>query len=390
MLGINRTERKRIIDKNLGFWVNAKKQHRIADLLLDTPCTCPANPEECDRHWLIDHPDYNGGVLEKKMKDVYAIAKYLAADYTNFEVLKHRKSVLEAPPSGKYIILSDIHQGAFAWSFDQHDFFWQNKELYQHLLADYYYPQGYTLIEAGDIEEFWVKRWKKSFYDHWSYQVREFADLYAIRRKFHQAGRYIRLRGNHDNLWHFEERVKAYLWREARLDQLVVHEFVTIGEDFLLMHGHQVDRRNRDVDCKKGAFWTKLGTVLEFFTDAKLFGKKRPSDGWTVHPESNTIFSHKIGDDIYNQGRLNYSYGKLAQLLNVILINGHNHAPKCMPGGDHIFNSGCGVFEGIQYGVELNFDDEVIRVVDWSDENGMPEAPTMLCEKNLSEIRAKL
>jgi len=359
-------------------------------LLLNTPCTCPTNPDECERHRLIDHPDYAGGLIERKIKDKYAIAKYLAADYTNLAVLRQRKSIFNVPPKGKYIILSDIHQGAFAWSHDQYDFFWKNKELYHHLLADYYYPKGFTLIEAGDIEEFWLKRWKKSFDEHWKYQLETFTDLYEIRRKFYKDNRYFRLRGNHDNIWRFEDRVQKYLWQDAQLDQLKVYEFITIGEHLLLFHGHQMDPLNRDVDCRKGTFWTNVGSVLEFFTDTKLFGIKRPPSGWVEHPQANLIYNRKIEYDIYNKMRLNLTHAKLAQLLNIVLIAGHTHSPKCMPEGDLTFNQGCGVFEGIQYGIELNFEEDLIRLVDWNDDNGMPDEPQVLCKKFLSDLRERL
>jgi hypothetical protein len=324
------------------------------------------------------------------MKDDFAIARYLAAEYTNFEVLKSRKSVYEAPTTGKYIILSDIHQGAFAWSYDEHDFFWQNKGLYYHLLNNYYFPRGYTLIEAGDIEEFWLKRWRKSFADHWAYQLDVFADLYDIRRKFHKANRYIRLRGNHDNYWLSESHVQKYLCEDAQLDKLKVYEFVTMGDHLLLMHGHQIDPRNRDVDCKKGIFWTKVGGIIELFTDTKLFGIKKPHNGWVEHPQANLIHSREIEYDIYSKMKLNISHAELAHLLNTFIFMGHSHAPKCMPEGDLTFNQGCGVFEGIQYGIELNFDDDLLRLVDWNDDNGMPEEPKVLCQKTLSKLREKL
>ncbi|MFX1293267.1 MAG: hypothetical protein ACFFD2_00215 [Promethearchaeota archaeon] len=390
MSKINREERKKFIDKKLGFWVTKKKQHAITDLLLDTPCTCPSNPDKCDRHWIIDHPDYEGGKIEKKMKKPIPIAKFLAAKYYNLEVLKYRESVCNLQPSGKFIIFSDLHQGAFAWSWDRKDFFWKNKEMYYHILKNYYYPKNYTLIEVGDIEEFWLKRWKRSFDDHWAFQRENYANLYDIRRKYMENNRYIRLRGNHDNLWAHEDLLKKYLWTDVQLDQLMVYEFAVIGNDFLIMHGHQVDSRNRDINCKKGRFWTKLGGILEFFTDTKFYGRKKPKKGWKTHPQAELIYKRKIANDIYNKTKLNISFAELANLLNIYIIIGHNHAPKCLPEGDLTFNSGCGVFEGILYGIEVNYDNDAIRVLDWNNDEGMPDEPKILCEKNISKLREKL
>ena len=290
-------------------------------------------------------------------------------------------------PEGKYIILSDIHQGAFAWSYDMHDYFWKNRELYAHLL-NYYFEKNYTLIENGDIEEFWLKRFFRSFDEHWAFQQENFSEIYEIRRKYNAQNRFIKLRGNHDNIWAKPDRVKKYLIDGLHFPQLNIYEFAVIGDLFLIMHGHQVDPRNRDCNSKKGLRWTKVGGIAEFFTDTSLFGKKKPEDGWKEHPQAKHVHSRTIESDIYNKERLNISYAKLAELLNIFIISGHNHAPKCLPEGDHTFNSGCGVFEGIVYGIEIDFEADVIRVVDWNDDNGMPNEPKILCEKSISELKS--
>ncbi len=366
--------------------MNSKKQNAIAELLLNTPCTCPS---ECDRHWLIHHPDYQPLKLERAMKDPVAIAKFLAADYNNLECIKHHKSVCDLPASGKYIILSDLHQGSFAWSYDEHDFFWQNKELYHHLL-EYYFEKGYTLIEAGDVEEFWLKRKKITFDEQWAYQLQEFPKLYEMRKKFHAQNRYIKLRGNHDNLWYDIDRVQKYLKNDIQLQNLKVYEFVTLGTDFLILHGHQVDKRNRDCNSKKGLIWTKFGGLLERFTDTVFFGLKKPPEGWTTHPQSKLIHSYKIEKNISHMERLNLIMAKLAKKLNQYLIYGHNHAPKCLPDGFFLFNSGCGVFEGIIYGIEIDYDEDVLRLVDWNDDHGISNEPVILCVEPISGLRKRI
>ncbi len=383
MSAIQRENQKKLLDKYLKFPVFSGKQEKIANLLLKTPCTCP---KDCDRHWLIDHPDYKDSRIEKKIKKPRAVAEFLTADYTNLELIKKRKSVVELPASGKFIIFSDLHQGAFAWSWDEHDFFWKNKELYRHIL-DYYFQKNYTLMEIGDIEEFWLKHRKLSFQEQWQYQRDNFADLYALRQKFNQANRFIKIRGNHDNIWAFEDLVKKYL---HELLNIPIYEFAILGQDFLIMHGHQIDPMNRDSSCKKGRFWTKVGGILEFFKDTELFGHKKPDKGWKEHPEVKLIHSREIDHDIYKKAVLNISYARLAELMHVYLIVGHNHAPKCLPEGDLVFNTGCGVFEGIVFGIEVNFDEDLIRVVDWNDDQGLPTQPIILCEYKISELRRKL
>jgi len=386
---------KKKIDKKLRWWVRGSKQNAIADMLLSVPCTCGTNPEQCDRHWIIDHPDYKedrinypGYKIERKMKHPTAIAKYLTADYCNVNVLKKRKNVCDLP-KGKYIILSDIHQGSFSWDWDEHDFFWKNKELYAHVL-NHYYEKNYTLIEMGDIEEFWLKRVARSFDEQWAFQRENFAELYDIRRKYHSENRYVKMRGNHDNLWLYKDRVKNYLATDVQLDQINIYEFAVIADTFLLFHGHQVDARNRDIDSKKGMIWTKVGAVFEFFIDTALFGRRKPPQGWEHHPQSRVVYERRIEEDIYNKQKLNYIYANLARLLDIYIINGHNHAPKCLPDGDSTFNSGCSVFEGIIYGIEINYDEDAIRVLDWNNDHGMPSAPTILCEKSISELEKNM
>ncbi len=381
---------KKKIDKKLGWWVRSSKQKAIADLLLSVPCTCETDPNQCDRHWIIDHPDYqteagyHGYKIERKMKDRTAIAKYLAADYCNLNVMKKRKNLIDLP-KGKYIIFSDIHQGAFAWSWDEHEYFWKNKELYAQAL-NYYYDKGFSYLEGGDIEEFWIKRLAKSFNDHWAYQQENFAELYDIRRKFHSEKRFFKLRGNHDNILADNDHVMKYLQQDAQLDDIHVYEFAVIGDTFLVFHGHQVDPRNRDFDSGRGYVWTKMGTIIEFFTDTDLFGIQKPKEGWEHHPQSRLLHKRNIENDFYNKEKLNYIYADIARLLKAYVINGHNHSPKCLPEGDPEFNSGCSVFEGIVYGIEINFDEDIIRNVDWNTDSGMPSEPTILCEESISEL----
>lgn len=386
MPSLDRPTIQKRLQKLLGFWTTPSKQLALGDFLLSLPCTCEFDQERCDRHWLLNQFRYE---IEKRMRVPQAILKFLQADYTNLTVLSKRKNTCILPPTGKYIILSDIHQGAFAWSYDERDYFWKNREIYLTLLNNYF-NKGFTLIELGDIEEFWLKRILISFDDHWKYQLETFTELYEIRRKFYEQNRYVKIRGNHDNLWLEKDFVKRYLWGGAHLEGLQIYEFAVIGDQFLLMHGHQIDRRNRDIDSGKGYIWTQVGAVIEFFTDTTLFGMKKPKNGWITHPQSQLIRTRKIDKDIYGKEKLNAIFGSLAQLLNIYLIHGHNHAPKCLPDGDFTFNSGCGVFEGIINGIELNFDTDVIRLVDWNDDHGLPSAPTILCEEVISDLRKKL
>jgi len=382
---LDREELLKQIRKYLRFWVTPRKQIALSEFLLNLPCQCSSAPQHCDRHWLIDTFRYS---IERKMKTPQAIVNFLQADYESIDHMKHQKSLCVLPP-GKYILTSDLHQGAFAWSWDMHDFFWKNKEIYLTLLK-YYFKQGFTLIELGDIEDFWLKRVLSSFDDQWKFQLENFSKLYEIRRKFHLNHRYIKIRGNHDNIWLRQDKVEQYLRQDAQLQNLKIFEFATIGDQFLLMHGHQADPRNRDIDSGKGVMWTKIGAIIEFFTDTALFGMKKPATGWQNHPQSTLIHSRKIEHDIYNKEKLNEIYATLAKSLKTYLIIGHNHAPKFLPEGDLTFNTGCGVFEGVIYGIEINYDSDSICLVDWNDDHGLPSAPLILEKENLSNLKFPL
>ena len=116
---------------------------------------------------------------------------------------------LEAPSETahrKYMIFSDLHRDAREDCRDPAFFdvshFTKNKDIYCSAL-NYCQSQGYTVIENGDCEELWyppgmtdgdpLPRARSILEKH--------GDVYDVLSKMHQAGRYFRLRGNHDDYW---------------------------------------------------------------------------------------------------------------------------------------------------------------------------------------------
>jgi len=116
---------------------------------------------------------------------------------------------LEAPSEAshrKYMIFSDLHRDAPEDVVDPVFFdvshFTKSKEIYLNAL-NYCESQGYTVIENGDCEELWyppgmtdgdpLPRARSILKKH--------GDVYDILFRMHQAGRYFRLRGNHDDYW---------------------------------------------------------------------------------------------------------------------------------------------------------------------------------------------
>jgi len=114
------------------------------------------------------------------------------------------------PPSEtaprKYMIFSDLHFDAPEDCRDPVFFdvshFTKNKDIYLDALK-YCESEGYTVIENGDCEELWyppgmtngdpLPRARSILEKH--------GDVYDILLRMHQAGRYFRLRGNHDDYW---------------------------------------------------------------------------------------------------------------------------------------------------------------------------------------------
>lgn len=97
----------------------------------------------------------------------------------------------------KIIVFSDLHRGVH----DKADDFARCEKNYNAALG-YYYESGYTLVILGDSEDLW---------ECWPGRVmRTYADSLALESQFAKAGRYIRIFGNHDDLWQHKDAVEKY------------------------------------------------------------------------------------------------------------------------------------------------------------------------------------
>jgi UDP-2,3-diacylglucosamine pyrophosphatase LpxH len=135
--------------------------------------------------------------------------------------------------SARIVLVSDLHKGAR----DGADDFWRCERAYQAALG-YYLEQDYTLIAMGDVEELW---------ECWPGEVlKAYPETLALEAKFAAAGRYLRLWGNHDDLWRDDSQVSKHL-HPIYGPQLQVKEAfrfrVVDGQKelglFFLVHGHQ-------------------------------------------------------------------------------------------------------------------------------------------------------
>jgi UDP-2,3-diacylglucosamine pyrophosphatase LpxH len=143
-----------------------------------------------------------------------------------------QSEALDLDEGAPLVFVSDLHKG----TRDRSDDFWICERAYRTCLG-YYLAAGYRLFVLGDVEELW---------ECWPGDVIEkYKDTLQLEAKFHAAGRYERLWGNHDDHWNKEGPVQEHL--HEFYPGLVVHEALKFhvksqGEDIgtlFLVHGHQ-------------------------------------------------------------------------------------------------------------------------------------------------------
>lgn len=210
-----------------------------------------------------------------------------------------------------YIIFSDLHRGAR----NRADDFRYTERAYNAAMA-YYYQMGHTLIVLGDIEELWEERPEKVFsaYPH----------TFELEAKFHKAGRYFRVWGNHDNEWRYADKVsklrKMYEDKDYHGAPLQTYESlrfrVVDGDDELgylfLVHGHQGDTKSERL-----ATLSKLGVRYVWRQVQRLTGIS------LNYPTP----ARRVGlREKYNVAM--YQWAERQQ--KIILIAGHTHRPVFM------------------------------------------------------------
>ena len=161
-------------------------------------------------------------------------------------------SIVEFKREDKIVILSDIHRGDGSYS----DSLIGNKNIYLSAL-NYYYKEGYTLIEAGDGDELWKN---KSFVDI-AYNHK---DIFKVLNKFNNKKRLHLLYGNHDS----KKASKEFLLKQKKkllkidkdfgkdfiylLDNTIYKEslilkYTPIDKEIFIFHGHQLDFMNYEL-----------------------------------------------------------------------------------------------------------------------------------------------
>ncbi|OQP49857.1 metallophosphoesterase [Niastella populi] len=289
--------------------------------------------------------------------------------------------------TGKFIIFSDAHKGAR----DLADDFRPAEKNYLNAL-DYYYKNGFYLINLGDCEELWenkpdiVMEMNKA----------EFQE----ELRFLQDNRYYRVFGNHDLEWKYEFPRMRYL-KPVFGDKLKIYEGLILTTTYnnreysiFCTHGHQGDQKsdgNTFSTWFVAAIWTPLQRFLEISINST-------SDSFELVDKHNIMM-----------------YEWSATQKDLLFISGHTHKPV-FASLDHIerlnkqlektrakedatairdieaelekrkaeyagkqfhktmvipsyFNSGCCCFiDGDITGIEIEGDN--IRLVKWKEESG--------------------
>ena len=142
-----------------------------------------------------------------------------------------------------------------------------------------------------------------------------YKDTFALEAQFHKDGRYLRVWGNHDDAWQYEDSVARYLRPLYGGDPLVVYEGILLdvkdGEiglgSLLLVHGHQGDAKSDHWAWLSRWVIRYLWRPYQRLTQAQV---NTPATSWDLR--------HKLNRAIYAWAE---------RQSKLILIAGHTHNP---------------------------------------------------------------
>lgn len=306
----------------------------------------------------------------------------------------------------KFVIVSDQHKGARDFADD----FRLAESNYRHSL-NYYYQEGFTLINAGDCEELWENTPPQAIEHNRGVLLEE--------ARFLDAGRYYRLFGNHDLEWKYDFPRNLFL-KPIFGDKLKVYEGVLLNTRFneqtfsiLVTHGHQGDQKsdgNAFSTWVVAAIWTPIQRFLEISINTtaanfELVDKHNIMMYEWSATQNNLLFisghTHKpVFASLDHIDRLNKQLEKARQEKDTEQISNLQqelerrkseyagkqfHKTMAKPS---YFNSGCCCFsDGDLTAIEIAGDS--IRLVKWHEEKGEP-VRTVLEYSSLSYVFEQL
>ena len=242
----------------------------------------------------------------------------------------------------KIVVISDVHRGDGSYA----DSLISNKNIYVAAL-NYYYKEGYTLIEAGDGDELWKNKC--------------YRDVFQILNKFNKHGRLHMLYGNHDG----KKASKEYLEKQKRklhkidrafgedliylLDKIKFKESIVLRhepskKEIFITHGHQLDFMNYEFAPVSKFLVRHLWRYME-----GIAGFKAPTS-----PANN----YKKG------GKVDKKLAEWSKEYNKFIICGHTHESRFPKLGKGLyFNDGCCV---LPYSIStIEISSGLIALVKW-------------------------
>ena len=317
----------------------------------------------------------------------------------------------------KLVIFSDHHKG----TRDGADDFQRCEGAYNAALG-YYFETGYRLFVLGDVEELWENPPGDV--------LASYEETLRLEAKFHEAGRYERFWGNHDDLWRAGDDVSERLHRffpKLRVREALKLEVVAGGERLgvlFLAHGHQgtleSDRFAWFSRAVVRHVWRPLQRRVNFASttpardynlrerhDAAMFDWARKHDPphvliaghthrpvfWTSTPPTDERSEEQVKqelDELRNSGSASpEALGKLQAELEFIRADERRRDrrpitidPPCY------FNTGCCSFgDGDVTGIEIA--DGEIRLVRWPNDDDEP-LPKILTRADMREVLEKV
>lgn len=202
----------------------------------------------------------------------------------------------------KLILFSDLHRGAK----NNADDFRLCEAAYCAALA-YYNKLDYSLCVMGDAEELWEERP--------ALVLKKNDASFSGEKLFHDNGRYLRLWGNHDEIWGDAGNVQKDLQKKYGTTTLEVSESILFrikdGEkvlgEILLVHGHQGTQN--EGEGTKFSKWI-LHNVWRPIQQLTGFSCNTPATDWRLRNDRDKI--------IYNWA---------STQPGLVLIAGHTHVP---------------------------------------------------------------
>ncbi len=185
--------------------------------------------------------------------------------------------------TSRIVILSDFHMGDGGRTDD----FAKNALLVRDALEKYYFPRGFTLILNGDIEELLRNR-LKGIQNAWP-------DIYSLFGQFRNAGRLIRLVGNHEIVGNSDGDPERFDGEAIRLTYG--------GNSLLVFHGHQAGTIN------SGKYNRLISFGLRFFANRLGIGNR------------------SIAHDSRKKYQLERQVYDFSRREGIVSIIGHTHRP---------------------------------------------------------------